>query len=540
MNIFTVEEERQKLLVSLSNEKSPRIILFEICAFSNKVFNLNEQNIHAAFIPEFIKDIKIALENFTAFGIKLQLSKNLIHIVEKVLPFANPEDTTSIKINLQRIKNEIGILNNILSGNFNFNDENGIISFPVIEQTENVNYDNGLLEELIISFGGTKNKNKTEFILSPSLPNIDEKLYNQLNNSWQFAVNFLSTITKRKIPHFDVYVRFKNKFGIYEGNSLGTALTIGFIQQLIIYFDLLEICKIKSSILTTGSVNEQGDIFSVSKNIIEQKTKVAFYSNTQKFVVAEADKIFAKNIVKQEQKKYPNRNLEIIGVSNLNEIFNRRDIIEIKKQNPISWGSKKVLKNKIAVTSLAALLTILGFIYFDKDVNPVSVEIVKDAFLVKNSKNEILWKKETVLLEAQQYGFAPYNFYRILDVDNDGKNEVIFVHLNNYKSLALFNYKGELKWDYNHKDSVETSYEKFIGNFYFNGIIDTVHSDNKIAILAYCQHQNYYPNGILKIDCKTGKPFGDILWHPGGITGAVLHDLNNDGKKKRNCSKRNF
>ncbi|MCB0752008.1 MAG: hypothetical protein KDC52_11080, partial [Ignavibacteriae bacterium] len=115
MNIFTVEEERQKLLVSLSNEKSPRIILFEICAFSNKVFNLNEQNIHAAFIPEFIKDIKIALENFTAFGIKLQLSKNLIHIVEKVLPFANPEDTTSIKINLQRIKNEIGILNNILS-----------------------------------------------------------------------------------------------------------------------------------------------------------------------------------------------------------------------------------------------------------------------------------------------------------------------------------------------------------------------------------------------------------------------------------------
>ncbi|MCB9249462.1 MAG: hypothetical protein H6613_13395 [Ignavibacteriales bacterium] len=63
--------------------------------------------------------------------------------------------------------------------------------------------------------------------------------------------------------NLEVTIRFVNKLGIYEGDSLGVALTVGFIQELLRYYDLREEISYENNIITTGSMNEEGQIGSV-------------------------------------------------------------------------------------------------------------------------------------------------------------------------------------------------------------------------------------------------------------------------------------
>ena len=58
------------------------------------------------------------------------------------------------------------------------------------------------------------------------------KFEDQLYNSWKYAKNYISNLTKKTIPNFKVGLHFNQKLGIYEGDSLGIALTLSFIFEL--------------------------------------------------------------------------------------------------------------------------------------------------------------------------------------------------------------------------------------------------------------------------------------------------------------------
>ncbi len=530
MNVFEFEEEYLKLLNIQSKENSPRILLLEYADFIFTLLKVSSETLKEAYFSELIQIIVFPLKVYTPIGIKPSETEKILSAVREALKYCQKEELIhQIKQSLERISNELFELKNILDGEES-NEGIDKLCFPVIEKNILSKYKFGLIEELSIILNKNKSLTEIDFIVSPSLPLIEKRLKEQLHSSWSYAKNFIKKYTNKEIPNFELVIKFNHKYGIYEGNSLGVALTVGFIEVLVKYFDLKQIIRISGNILTTGSVNKNGIINSVSRKIIEVKAKTAFYSKINTFVVPEEDKKNALNIVEGEKKYYPKRKLTIIGVERISDILNRRDLIEFKKQNPLLWGTRRLLKNKVAVVLLATLLLFLGWTYLKNiDNNPHHIDYTSNAYVVKNKFNNFLWEKKSANNLTDYASALLRNDYKIIDYNDDGLNEVLFIDPTN-SELILFSNLGKIIWKYKFNyQNLSTKEEIFTNSFSSSKILGITNIDDKKTIIAYSQHKPYYPTAIIKIDLTTGKRVGNILWHSGGIRDGELKDIDNDG-----------
>ncbi len=186
------------------------------------------------------------------------------------------------------------------------NDNNKFsISFLVIEKIPKQDKQYGLVENLSISINKNRKSDRNVFNIVPSLPKIEEKLQRQIEDSWEFATKFLKSKYSKNIPNLEITIRFVNKLGIYEGDSLGIALTIGFIEELFAFFDFRERLVFSNDIITTGPNDKNGMVSEISKTIIEIKSLAAFYSNAQIFVLPMDDFSNAEQIINEEKREIP-------------------------------------------------------------------------------------------------------------------------------------------------------------------------------------------------------------------------------------------
>lgn len=535
MDSFYFEEKIQEYKEIIGNYNFNITSFKLLLKFYEELFMVKDKSLIEIYLIETSSYFASQLKKYSCFGFSPNFSHIIISIVDKVLQNLRRDDQVQeIQAQLNRIKEEKKKLDLILEGKSEQDINDFSVGFLVIEKSTKEQKPSGLVESLSISINKNKKTSKNEFIIFPSLPKIEENLQRQINESWKFATNYLKSKYSKKIPKFEVTIKFVNNLGIYEGDSLGVALTIGFIEELFSFFDLRERLIFSNAIITTGSVDAEGKVNEVSKSIIEIKSYTAFYSNANKFILPIEDYPFALKICEEELKKYPNRNLELIPIKNIKDAINRRDLLVIKRQNILKWGVGKIIKNK-AILVLLILFSIiaLSFYYITQDKNPSKLELVDGRFLIKNKQDKVLWYKETGLGNNYRTNkIALWNKYRFIDVDNDGLNEVLMVHLKNSQDLYLFDDDGKMIWSFKHSDTLLTNNEKFTDIFIPYGIIDTIKTSTRIELLIYFQHNTYYPTGITKLDLLTGLKISDILWHPGSITGAILTDWNKDGKKE--------
>ncbi|MBK8946996.1 MAG: hypothetical protein IPM32_17250 [Ignavibacteriae bacterium] len=536
MNSFHFEERKNQFLEIHQNEKSVRKSILLLIEFLEELSFEDDENLKVVYCLELLPHLIESLNLYSAFGIEPNHTIKIIGTIKKFYKYIPELETLEIvKKNINRIESELNILDSVLKGN----NIKGNLSFPVIEKSKNQFENFGAVEYLQISINKNRNSEKVDFIISPSLPHLEEKLQHQIDTSWKFSENFFIANFGKFFPNLEVTIKFVNKLGIYEGDSLGVALTIGFINELYRFYDLREKISYENEIIATGSVNKNGEIGGIGEDIIKPKSRIAFYSTSAKFILPFSDFKNLESEFDDLSENYPNRKLEILPVKNISDVLNRRDIIKIEKQNILLWSAKKFLKSKFVVLFLSLVITAFPIFYFlNIDKNPFKIEIENRSYVIKNSKNEVLWLKKSAdlsyILNAR-FKDSPVsikNFANIYDYDGDGKNEVLLTYAEDYAPLILFNHKGEEIWKYFHHDSVETNNEKFTGRFGINGIIDTIHNGSEIEILIFFQHNNYYPNGIMKLNLRTGKQISKILWHSGGIVGAVLSDFNKDGIKE--------
>ncbi len=228
------------------------------------------------------------------------------------------------------------------------------------------------------------------------------------------------------------------------------------------------------------------------------------------------------------------RKLEIVPISNIKDVLNRRDLVQENKQNILKWSSKKLLKNKAAML-LITLITIfmIGFYLINQDKNPANIVLIERKYLIQNKLGKVIWTKETQLGGPFKSNLnALWNKVRLYDIDGDGLNEVLLCQIKDKIGLYVFDDNGKELWNYEYEGSLETINEKFTGKFAPHGIIDTIHNNSKIELLVYFQHNTYYPTGIIKLDILSGKQISEVLWHSGSIGGAILDDWNGDGTKE--------
>lgn len=175
-------------------------------------------------------------------------------------------------------------------------------------------------------------------------------------------------------------------------------MTIAFISELLTYYNSQTVLNPIEGVAFTGGLIESGNVHKVSKEIVEKKVEISFYSNCKKIAIPKEDEAFALHNLDELFKLYPKRKLKIVGVGNLDEILLRRDLVEIKKQKLIVRTGKFVKKNWVSAVVTVLLAVLFGYLFvLDWDDNPASLTADGSTLFVINKNGKVLWKKMFLL-----------------------------------------------------------------------------------------------------------------------------------------------
>jgi hypothetical protein len=528
MTIFELENKRKEFLSELQFALSSKQILTLIIPYFDLISQSDNPNILHSYITEIKPIIIKAIEEFDPFYSNPSLSELLLNFIHKLQSFDIFADCRNELNSLyDKISAKLEILLRILAGDEINSPDNNKLLFPVIEISRNNSLKFGFLESITIKLSKTSFEDK--FLIIPSSEKIENQINQQITTSWKIARDYVSQKRKRISRYHEVIIHFDNRMGIYTGNSLGIALTIGFIEQLLKLYNAPYLIKIKQGTVSTGGVDVDGNITGISEEIIADKVELVFFSNSNQFIIPSEDKPAAIFRMNELKKDFPGRNLYISGIDNLNDLLNRRNLVDIKKQNPIKRSAKSIRRNWGVTLLLLILIAIIGFFFAkDYDNNPAVVENIDNTFFIKTIGGKILWEKgNNTIFKTNDNRFRTTN--KIVDINNDGKNEVLITHekietlknKNEAGRIACFNYKNELIWKYNFKDLVKSKISD-LDSIYLIRIIDTVTERGNKELLVWACNGNSFASAIFKLDLRTGKRLPGTMWISGWTFDAVI------------------
>jgi hypothetical protein len=337
-----IEDIRNELLKDLPHLYG-KTKLFRISSFYFSLISSNDRNIIEAYSLDFIEDFISELHSFLPFSISPSKTEELLLLLNSLKDVSALDQFEHFfDSKIDEIQSSLKSLYDILNGN-SFQSGDNTIRFPVIEISNAQNDAYGSLESVKIKIQKTKKRDR--FVFVPSDKKIEEKLLTQANISFEIALKYFLKHKKRFSAHHEILIYFDNLSAIYEGNSLGVALTIGFIEQLSILYNLSYITNIKNNIVTTGGINSNRSLLPIGREIIKKKLETVFYSDVETFVLPKDDEVDGKIFLDELKAKFPKRALNIVPVSDFKELLNRRDLVEIKKQARIIRAARFSQKN---------------------------------------------------------------------------------------------------------------------------------------------------------------------------------------------------
>lgn len=535
VEILELEQKYVELQSFLNEPSSKRTKLIRISEFFDQVLPISNLNLIEAYIAEFlpkyftlIKAIKIrGLNPEVLVKLKDQLSQ--LNKFEFVQNYGQEiEDSFTI------LNNRYELLSTWLNGRLT-NPTDNLIYFPVLEK-RSTNELLGFLEiiKVVISDGESK------FIIEPAESEEDEQLEKQLHLCWEVAVDYCKKHKKKIKPNHTIELKFENKLGVYVGNSFGIALTLAFIEALLKHYNSSTIVNVNGIIAVTGGIDKNSNIISTSKIIIETKVETVFYSDAHIFCVPKTDEIWAEEKLKELKLKYPNRDLKIIGLRDLNDLLDRRQIVDVRKQKLIVRSGKFVKKNWISAVATVILAILFAYLFvMDWDDNPDSYFSDGNKIYVINKNGK---KLQSYICFIDKYVYTNQNalkyYIKLKDIDDDGINEIFYIETEKQNSLrqtnqsmliGLKNLKDTL-WTYTFRDSVNSERE-ILSNNYTLSIIDFINIDDTDLIVCWAQNTTSFSNAVFLIDIKTGERIYKTHWVSGHITGGMLLDLNHDNKE---------
>lgn len=441
-----------------------------------------------------------------------------------------------LRVEIKRIETEFTEVLTSLKGE---NSENRHFEtvFPVIESVEgssNFTY----LDSIEVKVTPSKSGNR--FIIHPTYRDEDAVLMEQAKTSLDAALYMISKEREKLPKAFEVQVFFNSKLGVYSGNSFGALLAI------LIFFEINKLLKpnilhqFTPSMAFTGSVNVSGEIKAIGKENIIRKIRSVFFSSVSRFVVPKEDESLALSLVTKLHEKWPQRKLEIIGVNNISEIFNRRDIINISRRPIKDRIQEGVKKYRFVSLILIPVLLVLGFLSAREfDNNPVSFELDKTNLKILNKYGVVLWNS---VVHPNVQEFMTHEELktklRIIDINSDGSNEILCTgdlieyHKSlNFSPLLCLNGDKEVLWRFIFQDTVSSPKENSIPGDYNVLIFDTITISSEKKLLLWANSAPTYPAAIFFIDPVTGEKVSESVWNAGFFEQVGLGDVNNDGRK---------
>ena len=534
MDILELEKKYSELQDSLTEPSSNRIKLLRISDFFNQVLSLPNPNLAEVYISSLFSRYLFYIKSIKIRGLDPEILSTIIKQFEKIIVYnfvvSYKEDINQAQ---KILENKYKLLSSWLNETIPTSERN-IIYFPVLEKTS-FNKKIGFLEIIKVEILDGDNG----FSIEPSDSEIDALLKQQLHLCWENAIIYCKKHIKKIKSSHSVHLKFENISADYIGNSLGIAVTLAFIEAILKYYNSKLIVIVNDCIAVTGGIDNDSNIISTSKEIIETKVETVFYSDAKIFCVPKNDQLWADEKFFELKKKYPSRDLEIVGLKDLEDLLSRRNVVDIRTQKIIVRSVKFIKKYWISALISVLLAILLAFLYvMDFDDNPVMFK--QDGYLLNilNKKGKTLWSV-SLNFDPKVIGQnLTVGSRKVIDIDGDGMNEVLICEEDfSYEDIrrgriVCFDNKKEVVWEYNFKDTVSTF--RLWTNNYFISIIDTLTILKTKALLLKARNEPNFPNAVFTIDLNSGKRLDSLntLWNAGGITNSIIGDYNEDGIKE--------
>ncbi|HSL90275.1 MAG TPA: hypothetical protein VK870_13305 [Ignavibacteriaceae bacterium] len=327
-------------------------------------------------------------------------------------------------------------------------------------------------------------------------------------------------------------ISFDNKSGIVEGNSSGAALTLTFIKELLKHYNASIFFTTTADTAYTGGHDTVGIITSVSEEIIKAKTEVVFFSGIKTFAIPAVDVPAAQEKLSELRERYPYRNLRITDIEDFEDLINRRNLVDIRKINPVIRAGKFALKYSLSIVLiivLMAVISISGLIDFDD--NPATLVYENQHLKVFNKNKKLLWSEKvgnfpSYVLDGT---LVKKQYVLITDVTGDGKNEVILSNKlfgqrmqdPEYNNIVCYDYAKKLVWKHTFAEIVSTNTITFSSE-YRTKFIDIYELNNQ-RILFVIAKNYYFPSAVFGIDVATGEIATEVFWYSGHLDEGLIY-----------------
>lgn len=541
-NLLEIESLRSELIEKSVNTSSNFLRLFLYQNYFGIILPLNNPNLEEAFLKEFLDDYIACICKFEVCGVEPEFAKNIIEQIKKITAIKiAAENLTLLNPEVDRIETQYKKLSLMLEGKDFEDGETNKAFFPLIDKEAPVEHPYGtgfygILDSVTVWIN--KSAEEDKFIIIPSEKEIEEKIAEQCKKSWLLALHLSKEYVKRPYKYHEVIISFDNKQGFYEGNSLGIALTLSFLEQILKFYNPTYIINIKEQSAFTGGVTEVGEVLCTSEEIIKQKVAAVFFSEINTFVFPKCEETYAYFALTQLKKNYPNRKLKLIAVEEIKDVLNRRDVVDIKKQKLVVRSGKFVKKNWISAVATVLLAILFAYLFvMDFDDNPAFLSADGNTLYTKNKNGKVLWTKLVSISKTEINNNTFSDIAKILDIDNDRINEIILrgekdpvtYEFNNSAMVVCYNYQGKVLWNYTFQDTV-LSEREILNSEYTVNILDTLTFDGQNSLLMYASNGPSFSSAVFRLDLKTGKRLPGTFWASGHVMDGVIKDIDNDSK----------
>jgi hypothetical protein len=536
MDILHLETEASKLRIKLLKTIPARNKLFFLYSFFRILLEEKNRNIAESYILEFGKTYFDLISKIDLAGIHPKVVEVIIEQSKQLLA-AYPEDDSPYPAScISSLEEKNKKLSAFLEGGVSVG--TAVVSLPLLQkESEKFEDDYGVLSTLSVQVKPVSGENK--FHIIPGRGDPDAELKQQAENSLVNALRIAGRHAKIKHSSWDVYIDFENKTGEYSGSSFGALLVLKLVEEILRYYD--SPTKIFSNVpaAITGAVDKQGNIPSLTPDIVAVKTKIIFFSDVKQFIIPEDDFIHARDTLEQLHKEFPDRNLKLVGIQTVDDLFDLRNVVDIKKESTLLRTGKFIKRQALALFLLIPLTAIVIFSgVFDFDNNPDHFEYKgKVGFIMNKSGKELYQTRLEIDFNNETYAGTILNSGRIYDTDNDGVNEILLsngiqtLEEPNSNALRIICYDKELntRWQYSFKKVVSTSYEKHT-DIYNLELEDSLTIDGELNIFCIARNSLAEVSALFRLNSRTGKQKNDILWHSGHLNTVHIFRYDNENE----------
>jgi hypothetical protein len=340
-------------------------------------------------------------------------------------------------------------------------------------------------------------------------------------------------------------VSFGGNHALHEGSSSDLAIAAVLASAVLHYNNERMQYRIRPGTAVTGGLNAAGAVQPVDEASLCLKVEAAFFSPVRVFVVPRAQAEEAEACVRHLRQRYPHRDLDIVGVRTIDDVFYDLRIINPERAPlPLHVG-RMVWRRKsrtLALISTTMLLLIVGWYALGRiDREPIRAEYEGDRLRVMNKYNAVIsevpvggvtvaqWKFHTDPWDAQ-HGFV------FVDVDQDGQKDIVFAQNTGGNASAA----NELvawsipedrriwvvsitgRFDFPDRPDAKA------GTFNINDIIaGDVDADGVPDLFVASAHTPSFPGMVQRLDVQTGEVLQTYV-STGHVADIAIADLDTD------------